>query len=192
MTMDFTDMPSKSLAGHFLVASRHMNDPNFSRSVVLMIHHSPEGAMGVVLNRSSDRTVRDVWEMVGNDPCERDDLIYIGGPVPGPLVAVHTLEPFSEQEVLPGVHVSTHRDALDLIVRNMERPFRLFSGHAGWGEGQLDSELEVGGWLSARASAEEVFSEDYRLWEKVTQRIGLEIMMPDIQKKQMPDDPSMN
>ncbi len=169
-----------------------MSDPNFSRSVVLMIHHSEEGAMGVVLNRSSDKTIHEVWEMVGNDPCERDDLIYIGGPVPGPLVAVHTLEPFSEQEVLPGLHVSTHRDALDQIVRNMQQPFRIFSGHAGWGEGQLDGELEVGGWLSSKATLEEVFSDDDTLWEKVTQRIGLEIMLPDIPPTQRPDDPSMN
>ena len=148
--------------------------------------------MGVVLNRSSDKTVREVWEMVGNDPCEREDPIYIGGPVPGPLVAVHTLAPFSEQEILPGLHVSTHRDALDLIVCNAQQPFRIFSGHAGWGEGQLDGELEVGGWLSSRATLEDVFSDDGKLWERVTQRIGLEIMIPDIPRKQRPDDPSMN
>jgi putative transcriptional regulator len=185
-------MHVKSLAGRFLVASRHLSDLNFSRTVLLMIHHGEEGAMGVVLNRTSEKTVREVWDMVGNDPFSRDDLIYLGGPVPGPLVAVHTLEPFSEQEVLPGVHVSTHRDALDLIVRNSEQPFRIFSGHAGWGGGQLDDELEVGGWLSSQATSEEVFSDDDSLWEKVTQRIGREIMIPDIPKKQLPDDPSMN
>ena len=45
--------------------------------------------MGVVINRPSDKTVREVWEMIGNDPCDRDDLIFVGGPVPGPLVALH-------------------------------------------------------------------------------------------------------
>jgi putative transcriptional regulator len=74
----------------------------------------------------------------------------------------------------------------------MDQPFRIFSGHAGWGEGQLDGELEMGGWLSSRATPEEVFGDDGRLWERVTQRIGLEIMIPDIPQKQRPDDPSMN
>ena len=77
-------MADKSLAGHFLVASRYLRDPNFAHSVVLMIHHDREGAMGVVINRPSDKSVRDVWEMIGNDPCDRDDLIFVGGPVPGP------------------------------------------------------------------------------------------------------------
>ena len=46
--------------------------------------------MGVVINHPAEKTIRDVWEMIGNDPVERDELVYIGGPVPGPLVAVHT------------------------------------------------------------------------------------------------------
>ena len=146
LTVVTETMNDKSLTGHFLVASRYLRDPNFARCVVLMIHHSDEGAMGVVLNRPSDKSVREVWEMIGNDPCDRDDLIYIGGPVPGPLVAVHALEAFSEREVLPGLYVSTHRDALDLIVRKQDHPCRLYSGNAGWGAGQLEGELEAGGY----------------------------------------------
>ena len=102
-------MTDKNLTGHFLVASRYLRDPNFAQSVVLMIHHNDEGAMGVVINRPSDKTVREVWEMIGNDPCDRDDLIFIGGPVPGPLVALHSIEEFSQHEVLPGLHVATQR-----------------------------------------------------------------------------------
>src|SRR3972149_3335206 len=117
-------MDDKSLAGHFLVASRYLRDPNFAQSVVLVIHHNDEGAMGVGINRPWDKTVRDVWEMIQYAPCDREDHIFIGGPVPGPLVAVHTLEPFSEREVLPGVYVATHRDALDLIVRKKNVPRR--------------------------------------------------------------------
>src|ERR1700752_346769 len=83
------DEKDKSLAGHFLVASRYLPDPNFVHSVVLMIHHTDEGAMGVVINRPSDKTVREVWDMIGYDPVERDDRIFVGGPVPGPLVCVH-------------------------------------------------------------------------------------------------------
>src|SRR6476659_11275880 len=117
-------MSEKFLAGHFLVASRYLRDPNFVQSVVLMIHHDHEGAMGVVINRPSDKTVREVWEMIGNDPCERSDRIYVGGPVPGPLVALHPLQAFSDHQVVPGLFVSTHRDALDLIVRRKDVPLR--------------------------------------------------------------------
>ncbi len=185
-------MQHKSLSGHFLVASRHMRDPNFSRSVVLMVHHTEEGAMGVVLNQPSDQTVQHVWAMIGNDPCPYDDPIYVGGPVPGPLIALHTQESFSEQEVLPGLYVSTHRDALDLIVRKTDHPFRIFSGHSGWGEEQLDGELELGGWIHTRATIEDVFCDQESLWKNITQRIGLEIMAPKIDQKQVPIDPSLN
>ena len=185
-------MADKSLAGHFLVASRYLRDPNFARSVVLMIHHDHEGAMGVVINRPSDKTVREIWDMIGNDPCDRDDRIFIGGPVPGPLVAVHDQQAFSEHQVLPGLFVATHRDALDLIVRKMDHPVRLCSGHAGWGGGQLEGELEAGGWLSTRATKDDVFADHETIWKTVTQRIGLEIMAPDLDLEHVPPDPSMN
>lgn len=185
-------MHDQSLTGHFLVASRYLRDPNFVKSVVLMIQHDEEGAVGVVINRPADKTVRDVWDAIGYDPCERDDLIYVGGPVPGPLVAVHTLEPYSEREVLPGVHVSMHRDAIDLIVRKKDVSLRLYSGHAGWGGGQLEDELEAGGWLTIEATKDDVFADHETIWKSVTERIGLEIMAPDIDEKFVPTDPSLN
>lgn len=185
-------MTAKSLAGHFLVASRYLRDPNFVHSVVLMIHHDQEGAMGVVINRPSDKTVCEVWEMIGNAPCDREDLIYVGGPVPGPLVALHQLEAFSDQEVMPGLFASTNRDALDLIVRKKNVPLRLCSGNAGWGSGQLEGELEAGGWLFTKATIDDVFADHESIWKTVTQRIGLEIMAPDVDSEHMPTDPSLN
>lgn len=187
-----TQMTDSSLAGHFLVASRYLKDPNFDHSVVLMIHHDRDGAMGVVINRPSTKSVRELWETIGNDPLDREDVIYIGGPVPGPMIAIHGLESFSEHEVLPGLYVSTHRDALDLIVRKPNQPYRLCSGHAGWGSGQLEGELEAGGWLFTRATKADVFADHDTIWKTVTQRIGLEIMAPDISHHHVPPDPSLN
>jgi putative transcriptional regulator len=185
-------MADKFLTGNFLVASRYLRDPNFVRSVVLMIQHQVDGAMGVVINRPSEKTVREVWEMIGNDPCDRDDAIFVGGPVPGPLVALHTLEALAEHQVLPNLYVSTHRDAIDVIVRKKNVPVRLFSGNAGWGSGQLEGEMEAGGWLATPATVDEAFSDHETIWRKVTQRIGLEIMAPDLDHEHMPPDPSLN
>ncbi len=185
-------MHDQSLTGHFLVASRYLRDPNFVKSVVLMIRHDDEGAVGVVINRPTEKTIREVWDTIGFDPCDSGDVIYLGGPVPGPLVAVHTLEPFSEREVLPGVHVAMHRDAIDVIVRKKDQPLRLYSGHAGWGSGQLEGELEAGGWLTTEATKDDIFADHETIWKSVTERIGLEIMAPDIDEKFVPTDPSLN
>ncbi len=186
-------MTDKYLTGHFLVASRYLRDPNFAQSVVLVIQHNVQGAMGVVINRPSNRTVREVWELVGIDPCDREDFIYVGGPVmPGQLVALHSVEEFSEYEVLPGLHVATHRDSLDVIVRRKSAAVRLYSGHSGWGSGQLENEKEAGGWLWTRATVDDVFADHETIWKTVTQRIGLEIMAPELDLEHVPSDPSLN
>ncbi len=185
-------MANKWLAGHFLVASRHLRDPNFAQTVVLMVHHDHQGAMGVVINRPSDKSVREVWEMIGNDPCEREDSIFVGGPVPGPLMALHTQAGISDHEIFPGLYFSTDRDELDVIVRKKNVSLRLCSGNAGWGSGQLEGEMEAGGWLWTKATIDDVFSDHESIWKTVTQRIGLEIMAPELDRGRIPNDPSLN
>jgi putative transcriptional regulator len=81
---------------------------------------------------------------------------------------------------------------LDLIVRKKNVQLRLCSGNAGWGSGQLESEMEAGGWLSTRATVEDVFADPATIWKTVTQRIGLEIMAPEVDEEHMPPDPSLN
>jgi putative transcriptional regulator len=186
------DMSDVNLTGYFLVASRYLRDPNFARSVVLMIHHNEDGAMGLVINRPSGKTVRDVWELIDNDPCDREDFIFIGGPVPSNPLALHSVEEFSQAEVLPGLHVASDMDALDVLARKKDISFRLYSGHAGWGSGQLEGEMEAGGWLFTRATVDDVFADHETIWKTVTQRIGLEIMAPQLDAEHVPSDPSLN
>ena len=79
-----------------------------------------------------------------------------------------------------------------MIVRKKDVAVRLYSGHAGWGSGQLEGEMEAGGWLSTRATIDDVFADHETIWKTVTQRIGLEIMAPDLDLEHVPPDPSMN
>lgn len=183
---------STSLAGNFLVASPYLTDPNFTKTAVLMLQHEEGGALGVVVNRPADKTVREVWEMIDADPCDSDAIIYQGGPVPGPLVAVHTHPDLAEHEVLPGLYTTIERDAVDQVVRHEAGQFRLFSGNSGWGSGQLEGELKVGGWLKWPASIEDVFSDPETLWERLTSKIGVSIIAPQIDPKRVPKDPRMN
>ena len=81
-----------SLQGQFLVASPHLGDGNFNRSVVLIIKHDDDGAFGLVLNRPTGNTVGDVWRMVTEQELDCDRPIYLGGPVQGPLVCLHRVK----------------------------------------------------------------------------------------------------
>jgi putative transcriptional regulator len=182
----------KSLQGHLLVASPHLMDPNFTRTVVLLIHHSEEGAFGVVLNRPADNTVGELWEQVAETPCESDRRVNVGGPVAGPLIAVHTDRHLAEMEILPGLYFAAQREHLEKLLGQGDRPFRLFIGHSGWGGGQLEDELKEGAWLTTPATVDAVFGEDAELWKKAAQHIGLSLLSSTLKIKDIPDDPSVN
>ncbi|MFW6170126.1 MAG: YqgE/AlgH family protein [Planctomycetota bacterium] len=182
----------KSLKGHFLVASPYLGDTNFFRSVVLMVQHDEEGAFGVVMNRPTSHTAAEAPELAAQAPGELDIPIHLGGPVPGPLIAVHSDISVAELEIASGIYFSTAKDAITQIVGQSSSSFRLFSGYSGWGPGQLNGELEAGGWLTDPATHEDVFSDYQTLWNRIARRIGLDILSPRIRPEQMPDDPSMN
>lgn len=183
----------KSLQGQLLIASPHLPDPNFERTVVIMVQHTPQGALGLVLNRPSDNRLRDIWKEVTDEPCEADQPVYFGGPVPGPLMAIHTRKSCVEEEVRKGIYFATQREHLEELVRVNAQPFHVFSGYAGWGEGQLEGEMEAGGWLTCPAARDLVFpppGED--IWKKAVQQIGAEILRSSLDIDQVPDDPSLN
>ncbi len=181
-----------TLRGKLLVASPRLPDVNFYRSVVLIIHHDEQGAFGVVLNRPTENTVGEIWEMIADQPCESQQSVNLGGPVAGPLMALHAEKAYSENEILPGVHFATHKDNLNRIVHESESPFRIFSGYSGWAAGQLENELEVGGWMTLRASSDYVFADADSLWKKVSQDIGRQITSPLLGKMDAPEEPSTN
>lgn len=88
-----------SLTGKLLIAIPELGDPNFYRSVVLVLMHGAEGATGVILNRPSSVTVASVWNQVSDVDCECEDLVQMGGPVEGPLMALHTSLAVAERQI---------------------------------------------------------------------------------------------
>ncbi len=182
----------KSLKGHFLIASPHLADPNFVKAVVLLVHHDKEGAFGVVLNRPADSTVRDLWEKVGQSPCESEQLVLVGGPVPGPLMAVHGDLALAETEIIPGVYFAAQRDNLEKLLQQQEHPYRIFVGHSGWGAGQLENEMKQGAWLTAPAKPEYVFYDETDLWKKVRDQVGASMLVEFLGIETLPQDPTLN
>lgn len=182
----------ESLEGQLLVASPQLTDPNFARALVLLIQHSREGALGVVVNHPLGKTIQELWREVGSAPCHSRQPIYLGGPVPGPLMSLHTKPNLAEAEPAPGVFFAAKKQHLDQLVLNEEPAYKIFIGHAGWGAGQLESELHEGAWRTLAASAEQVFSTDDTLWETVFRQLGHAVLKSMIKVKELPPDPTVN
>lgn len=183
----------QSLQGQFLIASPHLPDPNFLRTVVLMVQHDDEGALGLVLTRPTELTMSAMWKEVAEEEIDDESLVFLGGPVQGPLMAIHSHPPASEIEIVPGVYFASDREHIETLVRENIEPKRIFIGYSGWGQHQLEAEMDAGGWLLLPAEADQVFTTDVdRLWKDVTGKIGADIMRSTLHLKGMPTDPTMN
>ena len=179
------------LAGKFLIAAPDLRDENFTRTVILMIQHSLEGAMGVVINHPSEISIDYLWNQVSDVPCTCTEPVRIGGPVQGPLIAIHQCEELAEQTVLTDVYVSMGQEFIDKLVRQTDHSFRLFSGYSGWSPGQLEAEIEQGGWLTLDATPQFVFAEDDTMWKYVCESVGNDVLKSQLGSLGM-SDPGLN
>jgi putative transcriptional regulator len=156
-------------AGMLLVARSELPDPNFSRTVVLLLHYDEGGAAGVILDRPTGHALAELLPDVA-ELAERRDVLYIGGPVSpnALLLLVRTAsKPEGSDEVLPGVHTAAGMEQLrPLLDQGIDQDsLRAYAGYAGWAPGQLDAEIERGDWHLYPATAERVFSDrPQELW----------------------------
>jgi putative transcriptional regulator len=180
----------ESLVGQLLLASPSLRDPNFERSVVLIGVHGDEGAMGVVLNRPSEVTVGEAAPQL-EETVDESERVFVGGPVqPSSIVFLaEFLDPEPAGVLVLGRIGFPAPDAeLDELSRVTGR-VRVFAGFAGWGEGQLESEIADGDWIAHAALPEDVFTElPEQLWSSVLTRMGGSYALI----ARMPTDPSVN
>jgi putative transcriptional regulator len=179
-----------SLRGHLLVAAPDMLDPNFRRTVVLVGEHGEEGAMGIVLNRPSEVTVDEAVPAL-SDIVDREEVVHVGGPVqPQAIVVLGEFEEPSRAGVLVFGSIGFLPGEIEDVseVGELERA-RVFAGYAGWGPGQLESELAESAWIIEPAEPADVFTSDPDdLWSAVLRRKG----GPFTLLATMPLDPSAN
>lgn len=180
-----------SLQGHLLVASPYLANSPFSQTVIFVLQHTEEGAWGVVLNRPAEASIRDFWQQVSDEPCESRQRVNMGGPISGPVIAVHDCEPLAEAIVPPGVYLATQREHLEQLVQQTDRPFRLFVGHSGWVSGQLNHELEHGVWHTTPATPEVLFGDESNLWQRSLIMVGHSFTR-SLNIKHIPQDVSVN
>jgi putative transcriptional regulator len=173
----------ESLRGQLLIAAPSLFD-YFRRTVVLVLEHTDEGAMGVVLNRESETLVVDAVPLLA--PLASDsELVRIGGPVaPDSVVALGEFEDIEDA----GLQVVGALGTLDPESANVSlRRLRVYAGYAGWGPGQLDGELEQQAWLVQPARPDDPF-DDGDIWSDALKRRGGGYQL----LATMPADPSLN
>jgi putative transcriptional regulator len=165
-----------SFRGKLLVAVPTLLDPNFARTVVLLLEHNDEGAVGVVLNRPSDTDIDEplpgLSRLAASPP-----VVFVGGPV-APGAAICLARAASDegadrwQQVLDRLGTLELSDEPDPLVPGVTE-IRVFAGYAGWGPGQLEDEIEAGGWFVIDADADDALSPfPERLWRAVLLRQG--------------------
>ncbi len=173
-------MPDSDLAPAFLVAMDKLWDPNFRGSVVLMLHHDDEGAIGLVVNRVTDLPMASLCETFGLDwrgePQARVDW---GGPVQPELgwmlLGEGGFDVPEVESVTEGIRFTRSNEVLRKVAENPPRQMRMFLGYAGWGPGQLERELAEGAWLVAPVSPHLVFEGGAEsLWDDVVRSLGIE------------------
>lgn len=174
---------SDSKRGQLLIAAPSLFD-YFRRTVILVLEHTPEGAMGVVLNRSSETRVSDAVPALAELPGS-DDLVRVGGPVsPQSVVALGDFERPEEA----GTQVVGSLGTLDPDGDNESlRRLRVYAGYAGWAPGQLDGEIDEEAWIVVDANAGDPF-DDGDLWSGALERKGGRYRL----LATMPSDPSQN
>ena len=185
--------PHDSTAGKLLIAEPMLEDPNFDRTVVLMIEHTPEGALGVVLNRPTELEVDAVlseWSGLAASP----PVLYMGGPVEqnGVLALGRRRKDAAPvpgwTSVLGDVGTVDLHLGPDDVAPGLDG-IRFFAGYSGWGGGQLEAELEEGAWLVVDATDDDVFAADPdAMWRAVLRRQGGRTAMLE----HFPSHPSLN
>ena len=174
---------SPYLAGQLLVASPRIGDPRFARTVIYMVSHDKDGALGLVVNKA-----------YGSGPMEKflkgfdidsgqlmgDILLHYGGPVePGAGFVLHTADYRGPgtRVVNAAMALTTEMSVFKAIVEGHGPRHSLFAlGYSGWGPGQLEGEISRGDWFSAPADENLIFDDDLKTkWERASGHAGLKL-----------------
>jgi putative transcriptional regulator len=185
------------VAGSLLVAAPTMADPNFARTIVLLLDAGNDGALGVVLNRPTELEVAAVlapWAEVVSGP----DVLFQGGPVETDsalaVAAIRNDSQADDEEPVGWRRVFASTGLVDLdapveLLAPAVSSLRIFAGYAGWGAGQLEDEIAEGAWYVVPAESGDAFLDDPSgLWARVLRRQGGQLAM----LATMPAEPTLN
>lgn len=163
------------MKNNILLSEPFLNDPNFTRAVILLCEHNEEGAMGLVLNKPTEITIGEVVP----DLQDFEDIIYIGGPVA--QNTLHFIHRYSERiagDILIADGLYWGGNFKDMLSKLIEREIgtediRFFLGYSGWTNPQLEQELSEKSWIESQSSLQNIFEQPPQdLWSKMLKNMG--------------------
>lgn len=168
---------SRYLAGELLVATADKSDPRFDETVIYMVQHNEEGAMGLVINRPMGKLKIQGAE---NEGASGEIVLHYGGPVElGKGFVLHTDEyqTHSTTSFGDGLSLTANIKILhDISEGKGPRRSLVTLGYAGWAPGQLEAEIQRGGWFTIPADPELIFGEDWKTkWQRARDRRTINI-----------------
>ena len=187
-------MSGPYFTGQLLVATPALSDPNFARSVVLILDHDGDGALGVVVNKPTDLPVTSVLAPWTDMVCQ-PDVLFHGGPVAtDSALALAEVPDGLDAEPLGWRRLYGRLGLVDLdtppeLLAGGVRGMRVFAGYSGWSPGQLEAEVKEGGWYVVDSEPGDAFTLDpTTLWRRVLRRQPDELALVAT----FPDDPTLN
>lgn len=150
--------------GKILISEPFLPDPNFFRTVILLVEHNQAGTLGFVLNQETELLVSDLFGDFASDAA-----VYLGGPVAQDTFHyIHNIGSLKGAvEVLPGLYWGGDFEQLQFFLAEVLIPdlrIRYFAGYSGWSVGQLDGEIAQKSWIVGDCNADLAFLEDAEMW----------------------------
>jgi len=180
--------------GSLLIATASLWDTPFQQAVILILQSNPSGTIGVILNQPAGDEIKFAWRKLTGQNLD-DRFLVSGGPIDGPVFAIHQNHHLGEIEMPGGIFVTAQANKFKELVNLKNSPYRIAFGIAGWKPGQLQSEVNHGLWYcSGSSSADQIFSDPNNLWDEALVRHGRNILQDLLGKTnvQFPDSPLNN
>lgn len=177
------DSDASSLKNQFLVAMPGLEDDNFSHTVSLLCEHNDKGAIGLIINRPTDLTLTAMLDQMGvkhESGDANEHVVFWGGPVQPERGFVVHRGPGGWESCMPisrDLYITTSRDVLAAIGEGRgPKEFLVTLGYAGWGAGQLETEILANSWLNTPVDSAVLFKTPARSrWQSATKLIGLDV-----------------
>lgn len=160
-----------------IVATPKIRDPYFHKSIILMIKENKDSYIGLLLNKSMEEKVKEIWDEINPDAkIYKNNNLRNGGPVYGAISVLHKIKKYSEDEIFSGTYLSIHPENIEKIIQNKSKPYEMYVGCCTWYPNQLMAEIITGSWWSTEPDDIMIFGDNYDYWKLKKEEFNKEFL----------------